>query len=346
MLFATFLVDMPDRSTSRALVVAEHARGGNGARFVVRHDAQLPLDDGHVAVRVDWLSMDPFLHLRVSAADSARALLPVGQVMAGRGAGEVVASRHPGIAVGDHVVGELGWREVAVVPGDTVRVVRDKLVPLRHYLGPLGATGLAAWFLVGAADIHPGQTVVITGAAGGVGSLATQLAVERGASVVAVCRGGVEVAHLRQLGVTYVVDTEAAGWRAVLSDACVGGWQRALDGIGGEIFDALVPLAAVHARLLVFGALGTYSGAVPDVGPRPLLAVALKRMRIEGFLLADHMAAAGGPAEAERALGERIASGNLHVAETVVTGFERLPEAFASLLSTSHAGKLLVQLNA
>jgi len=296
--------------------------------FAVATRLAQPARAGEITVAVYTLSMDPIVRTRMTATPAMGPPIGLGSVVPGRGVGRVVASDDPRLPVGTAVFGELGWQEVAVVPAASLEVVTGP-APLHHHLNALGPTGLAAWFLIEDVAPIPGETLLIAPGAGAVGSIVAQLARRAGARVVATAVGAVQRDYLTGLGVEPVdpaADLPAA--------------DIVIEGIGGDFHDRALAAAKPRARVRLLGFLADYGRTGPlrygSMGP-----VLMKRLRVEGFLLADYMARA----DAARAgLAAAIAAGTLVPAETIWHGLDQAPHAFAALFGDARPGKHLVHI--
>jgi hypothetical protein len=309
---------------------------------------EVPLPDpgpGEIVAQTLWLSMDPFPRLRISG-DSARApQLPLGSTMIGRGLVRVVASRHEQFAVGDYLAGEIGWQEWYLGNGESLRPIDPALAPVQSSLGVLGPSGLAAYFAtLRQGDPQPDETVVVSAAAGSVGSVACQIARMRGARVVGIVGGTPQAEFLRTLGVTPVNYKAADDLSAALGTACPDGVNIFIDTVGGAIHDTVMKHLAVHARIVLVGTIANYNLAPgePELGPRHLLRWIMQRVRVSGFLVADY--AAEWPAALHELAGW-VREGRLRYTETVFEGFEQTPRAFAALFGSESVGKILVRVS-
>jgi hypothetical protein len=307
-----------------------------------------PLQDGQVLVRHHWLSLDPYMRGRMSDAKSYAAPQPLGEVMLGGTAGEVVESRHPKFAPGDKVVGMGGWQLYQVVdpkhPG-ALRKVDDSRVPLQAYLGAVGMPGVTAWYgLHRILDPQPGQTVVVSAASGAVGGVVGQLAKRRGARAVGIA-GGPEKCRfvVEELGFDACVDHRAHGdlasLAAALREACPQGIDGDFENVGGRILDAVMLNANAFSRVALCGLIAGYGGEdIPMTNPRLILT---NRMRIEGFIVSENPAVWP---QAVQELGELVGRGELKYRESVAYGLEAAPEAFLGMLQGRNFGKQLVRL--
>lgn len=296
--------------------------------FAVAAAAVPDLADGEVAVAVEYLSMDPVVRTRLTATPALGPPVALGTVVPGRGVGRVIASRAAALPVGAAVYGDLGWRETAVVPAAALAAVSGD-APRHHHLNALGPTGLAAYFLVEGVFLHAGDTVLVAPGAGAVGSLVAQLSLALGATVYGTAVGAAQRDYLRTLGVA-----------PVDPDGDLPAADVFIDGIGGGFHDRAMARLNPRARVRLLGFLADYATAGPprygSMGP-----ALMKRLRVEGFLLADHMVRA---AEARERMAGYLAAGTLTPAETIWDGLEQAPHAFAALFADAPPGKQLVRI--
>ncbi|RYF76857.1 MAG: NADP-dependent oxidoreductase [Comamonadaceae bacterium] len=307
-----------------------------------------PLQDNQVLVRHHFMSLDPYMRGRMNDSKSYAVPQPLGQVMQGGTAGEVVESRHPKFAPGDKVVGFGGWQEYSVVdasqPGALKKVDTTK-VPLSHYLGAVGMPGVTAWYgLVKIIAPKSGDTVVVSAASGAVGSAFGALAKARGCRVVGIAGGPDKCAYVRdELGFDACIDykqhPDAKSIGAALKEACPDGIDGYFENVGGYIFDAVLARTNAFARVALCGMIAGYDGApMPLANPSLIL---INRLKIEGFIVSEHMDVWP---EALTELGQLVGSGKLRPRESIAEGIEAAPEAFLGLLKGRNFGKQLVRL--
>jgi NADPH-dependent curcumin reductase CurA len=307
-----------------------------------------PLKDNQVLVRHHYLSLDPYMRGRMNDTKSYAQPQPLGQVMQGGTAGEVVESRHPKYAVGDKVVGFGGWQEYSVVdasqPG-ALKKVDTTHVPLSHYLGAVGMPGVTAWYgLVKIIAPKAGETLVVTAAAGAVGSAFGALAKARGCRVVGIAGGADKCRYVKdELGFDACIDyrqhPDVKSMSAALKEACPNGIDGYFENVGGYIFDAVLLRANAFSRVALCGMIAGYDGQpLPLANPALIL---INRMKIEGFIVSEHMEVWP---EALTELGTLVGTGKLKPRESVAQGIESAPEAFLGLLKGKNFGKQLVKL--
>jgi NADPH-dependent curcumin reductase CurA len=300
---------------------------------------------GQVLVQTIYLSVDPYMRGRMSDAKSYARPLAIGEVMPGGAVGRVLESADPRFQVGGIVQGMLGWQEYAVVDAVELRPIDESLGPIQTALGVLGLPGLTAYF--GLLDVcHPkaGQTVVVSGAAGAVGMLVGQIATNMGCRVVGIAGSDSKVAFLvDDLGFDAAFNYNAvADAQARLAELCPAGIDVYFDNVGGALSDAVLRLINVNARISVCGQISQYNLERPELGPRWLGQVAVKRAKVQGFLVSDY---AGRFPEGLRGMGQWLRQGKLKYREDVAQGLENAPEAFMGMLHGKNLGKQLVQVS-
>jgi NADPH-dependent curcumin reductase CurA len=334
---------MPDRN--RRFLLRERPTGRIGPETFELNEGAVPqINDGEALVRVDWISLDPTNRTWINDTPTYLPPVGIGEVMRAGGLGEVVESKNPHYSVGQLVQGLVGWQEY-VVASDTMPLfpvdVAEGVSP-SAYLGALGTTGLTAW--LGIRDIgkpQPGETVVVSAAAGAVGSIAGQLAKADGARVVGIA-GGPEKCRLltEELGFDAAVDYRADDWAAQLAAATPNGIDVDFENVGGVIMDAVFARLNIRARVALCGLISGYNSADPPPGPRAFVNLLIQRATLQGFIVLDHL---GRAPEAVREIAGLIAAGKLTPLETVVEGFEQLPTAINMLFDGKNVGKLVVK---
>ena len=308
----------------------------------------LPLQDGQVLVRHNFLSLDPYMRGRMNDSKSYALPQALGQVMGGGTAGEVVESQNPKFAVGDKVVGMGGWQEYSVVdanqPG-ALRKVDTTHVPLSAYLGAVGMPGVTAWYgLVKIIAPEAGQTMVVSAATGAVGSAFAALSKARGCRTVGIAGGPDKCKYaVDELGfdacIDYKLHADAASLSKAVAEACPNGIDGYFENVGGMVLDAVLPHMNAFGRIAVCGMIAGYNGA-----PLPLTYPALiltQRLKVQGFIVSEHMEIWP---EALKELGTLVATGKLRARESIAQGLAAAPEAFLGLLKGKNFGKQLVKL--
>ncbi|KVC56382.1 NADP-dependent oxidoreductase [Burkholderia stagnalis] len=300
-----------------------------------------PLASGEVRVRNHFLSLDPYMRGRMSDAKSYAEPQPLDEVMIGGTAGEVIESRHPGFAVGDRVVGTLGWQEYGTSDGHGLRKVDTSRVPLSACLGVTGMPGVTAWYGLNRIIVpKAGETVVVSAASGAVGSVVGQLAKRAGCRAVGIAGGPDKCRYVVDtLGFDACVDYKAGRLVDDLAAATPDGVDGCFENVGGAVLDATMARMNAFGRIAVCGMIAAYDGAsAPLTNPALILR---SRLRMQGFIVFEHPDA-WPPALAE--LTELVATKQLHYRESIACGLERAPEAFLGMLKGHNFGKQLVQL--
>lgn len=299
-------------------------------------------DANEVLVRTRYLSVDPYMRGRMREGESYADAWEVGEVMSAGVVGEVEASNHDAFEAGDVVAGNLEWAERSIALGSELTPVNPDLAPISTALGVLGMPGRTAYFgTLEVAEPRPGDTMVVSGAAGAVGSVVGQIARMAGARVVGIAGSDRKCEWLTgDLGFDAAVNYKQEDVREALSKACPEGIDAYFDNVGGEITDAVFANLNVDARVAVCGQISLYNAEELPTGPRKLGTLIEKRARVEGLLVSDF--APRFEAATER-LGHWIDEDELHYEETITEGFENAPAAFIGLFEGENVGKQLVE---
>ncbi|WP_227375753.1 NADP-dependent oxidoreductase [Haladaptatus halobius] len=298
---------------------------------------------GEALVRTLYLSVDPYMRGRMRAGESYAEPWDVGEPLQGGVVGEIVESNGAGFEEGDVVAGNLQWAKYATASGGSLQSVNPDLAPISTALGVLGMPGRTAYFgMHEVVEPMAGDTVVISGAAGAVGSVAGQIAKLSGARVVGFAGSDEKVAFLEEecgfdVGINY---ESADDYGAALDEAAPDGVDAYFDNVGGEITDAVFSKLNVDARVAVCGQIALYNEESVPTGPRKLGKLIEKRARVQGFLVGDFSPRFE---QATRQLAEWISSGELAYRETVTEGLENAPDAFLGLFEGENIGKQLVK---
>ncbi|MEM7157365.1 MAG: NADP-dependent oxidoreductase [Myxococcota bacterium] len=299
-------------------------------------------EDGEVLVEVRYVSLDPAMRGWMRDARSYVPPVGLGEVMRAGAVGQVVASRHPNFSEGDHVTGLFGVQSLARVPGKGLQRVDPKLAPLSAYLGVLGMPGLTAYFgLLEVGAVKEGDTVLVSGAAGAVGSLVGQIAKIKGARAVGIAGGPDKCTHLvEDLGFDAAIDYKNDNVRARLKETCPDRIDVYFDNVGGEILDLALGRLAMQARVVICGAISQYNNLDKTAGPSNYLSLLVSRARMEGFVVFDYAKRYG---EAIAQMGPWLASGKLKYRETVVEGIDDFAGALSRLFTGEKLGKLVLK---
>jgi NADPH-dependent curcumin reductase CurA len=299
--------------------------------------------EGHFLVELEYLSLDPAMRGWMNEGKSYVPPVPLGDVMRAGGAGRVVASRHPGFAVGDHVTGLFGVQEYALSDGRGVAKVDVQAAPLPVYLSALGMAGMTAYFgLLDVGKAAEGDTVVVSGAAGAVGSVVGQIARIKGCRVVGVAGGPEKCRYVaEELGFDAAIDYKAEDLKQSLRRHCPKGIDVYFDNVGGEILDAALAQLARGARVVICGAISQYNNTAPVRGPSNYLSLLVNRASMTGMVVFDYAPRYG---EAVRDIAGWLREGKLKTREDIAEGFENFPEVLLKLFAGENTGKLLLRL--
>jgi NADPH-dependent curcumin reductase CurA len=301
------------------------------------------LAEGQVLVRTVYISLDPTNRVWMNAADSYLPALPIGEVMRGGAIGVVEESRHSGFAAGDIVQGLLGWQQYSLSDGAGLSKLPKGLpVPMTAFFGLLGHIGLTAYFgLLDICDPKPGETLVVSTAAGAVGSLVGQIGKIKGCHVVGLTGSDDKCRWIKdELGFDAAINYKTENVPESLKRHCPKGIDIYFDNVGGAILEAVLNLLRLRARISVCGMISQYNADQPAPGPSNLANLIMYRARMEGFLCTDYMNRAE---EAFTAMIGWLLQGKLKYRVDVVQGLENAPRTLQKLFDGSNAGKLIVQ---
>ena len=329
-------------NTNRQILLKSRPQGAPSLDNFELTEAPIPEPgEGELLMRTRYLSLDPYMRGRMSAAKSYAKPAAVGAPMVGGTVGEVVKSRHPGYAAGDIVLGYGGWQDYALSSGTGLRKLDPAAAPVSTALGVLGMPGMTAY--VGLLEIgqpKPGETVVVAAASGAVGSVVGQIAKIKGCRAVGIAGGAEKCRFVAgELAFDACVDHRAPDFAKQLEAACPQGVDVYFENVGGAVQQTVWPLLNDFARVPVCGLIAQYNAATPMPGP-DMFSVLRKRLLLRGFIVSDFAAKQG---DFLRDVGEWLRSGRLKYREDVVDGLEQAPAAFLGLLQGKNFGKLLVR---
>jgi NADPH-dependent curcumin reductase CurA len=304
------------------------------------------LGDGQILVRSIYLSVDPYMRGRMNDVKSYAAPVAIGGVMGGGAVARVVQSNNPAFKEGDIVEGMFGWQDYAVSDGQGVRKIDPALAPISTALGVLGMPGLTAYFgLLEIGNPQPGETVVVSGAAGAVGSLAGQIAKIKGCRVVGIAGADDKIAYLTdELGFDGAFNYKTVSdYHEKLKELCPKGIDVYFDNVGGEITDAVFRLINTKARISICGQISQYNLEKPEMGPRLILTSLLVRQaRAEGFLVFQFV---DRYPQGITQMAQWLREGKLKYKEDIEEGIENTPRAFIAMLKGRNTGKQLVKVS-
>ena len=302
------------------------------------------LEAGEILVRTLMLSFDPAQRGWMEDVPSYLPPVAIGEPMRASAIAQVVQSENPAFPEGSLVQGLFGWQDYAIANQGgmaPVPVARD--VPLHVRLGVLGGASLTAWFgLYDIGALKAGDTVVVSAAAGAVGSMAVQIAKIQGARVIGIAGGAEKCSWVTGLyGADAAIDYKSENVAARLAELCPDGVDLFFDNVGGEILEAVIANIAPFGRIVLCGAISGYNDAAPTPGPRNMMLLIARRVRMQGFILLDHLHQA---ATALEALSKWVGEGRIRYREDIQQGFENIPRTLLRLFRGENRGKQLLQI--
>lgn len=332
---------------NRRIVLASRPTGEPKDENFRLEETDIPAPgEGEVLLRTIYLSLDPYMRGRMNAGPSYAPPVEVGQVMTGGTVSEAMESKAPELRAGDLVVGNTGWQEYCVARGNALQRIDPDLAPISTALGVLGMPGMTAYTgLLNIGQPKEGQTVVVSSAAGAVGSAVGQIAKIIGCRAVGVAGGKAKCEFVAsELGFDACVDYRSPKFAQELTAACPKGIDVYFENVGGQVLEAVVPLMNLFGRVPVCGLIAHYNAAGLPPGPDrvPLLmwAMLVKRLTFRGFIVFDF---ADQQPEFERDMSRWVREGRVKYREDVVEGLENAVAAFRRLFTGQNFGKLLVR---
>lgn len=332
-------------SKTREIILTSRPVGmPSEANFSLKEETIKEPLEGEVLIKTLYLSVDPYMRGRMREGASYITPFHLNQPLKGGGVGCVEKSKSPLLKEGDIVAGLFPWADYVTVPEDGLRKIDPQQAPISTALGILGMPGLTAYF--GLLDIgrpKQGETVVVSGAAGAVGSVAAQIAKIKGCRVVGIAGGNQKVHYLKEeLHLDAVIDYKAEDMGFALKESCPNGIDVYFDNVGGATTDHVLNHINKYARIVLCGQISTYNADKPELGPRNLLTLVTHSALMQGFIVSDYTARF---TESLIQLEEWLKEGKLHYKETIVDGLENLPKAFIGLFKGENLGKQLVKVD-
>ena len=300
--------------------------------------------EGELLVKLLYISLDPAMRMWINDARSYMPPVGIGEVMRALGAGVVTASRNPRFAVGDHVTGSFGVQEYALTDGKGVNKIDPKILPLPKYLSVIGMPGMTAYFgLLDTGQPKAGETVVVSAAAGAVGSIVGQIAKIKNCRVVGIAGGAEKCRYIvDELGFDAAIDYKSEDVMQSLRKHCPKGLDVYFDNVGGAILDEALTQLARGARIVICGAISQYCNTGPVAGPCNYLSLLTNRATMKGMLVLDYV---DRYPQAGAEMATWMAAGKLKSREDIVEGLATFPETLLKLFKSENTGKLMLKLN-
>lgn len=333
--------------TVKQILLARRPEGVPNLDDFALSEAALPVPgEGEFLVAMRVGSVDPAIRGFLDDRPSYIEPVAIGDPIKGMSLGEVIVSHHSGYPVGTYVRAFAHWSDHYVLSGDAwglEKVHPQPGVDLHHYMGALGPVGLTAWVgLFAVAEAKPGETVVVSAAAGATGSTAGQIAKAKGCRVIGIVGSPDKMDVIRDLGFDAAIDYRATpDIAAEIAQAAPDGVDVYFDNVGGEMLEAILPLMRLHGRVAVCGMIGQYNDADHPYGVKTLWQLVVNRVKMQGFITYDYPDVLD---QAQAELDSWVAGGRLRPLANVRDGFEKLPEAFIDLMSGKTIGKTLVRI--
>ena len=298
--------------------------------------------EGEFLVKIFYISLDPAMRGWMNESRSYVAPVGIGEVMRAGAAGRVIASKNPAFATGDFVYGVFGVQEYAISNGKGITKIDTRVAPLPVFLGTLGMCGMTAYFgLLETGQPKPGETVVVSGAAGAVGMVVGQIAKIKGCRAVGIAGGPEKCKYItKELNFDAAIDYKSEDVKKALQTHCPKGVDVYFDNVGGDILDAVLTQLARGARIVICGAISQYNNTTPIKGPSNYLSLLVNRASMKGMLVLDYSDRFG---EAAREMAGWMAAGKLKSREDIVEGFETFPETLLKLFKGENTGKLVLK---
>jgi hypothetical protein len=328
---------------NQTILLASRPKGAPTAEQFKFEDREMPRPNtGEVLLKTLYVSVDPYMRGRMNAGKSYTPPFEVGQPISGGVIGEVIESQQQELPVGTVVLGSLPWQEYSISNGKGLQPIPTGPAPISYFLGILGMPGLTAYFgLLDICQPKAGETVVVSGAAGAVGSIVGQLAKIQGARVIGTAGSDEKVAYLKSLGFDEAINYKTTpDLHQALAAAAPDGVDCYFDNVGGTITDAVYDNLNKHGRIALCGQISMYNSTEAPVGPRPESKLLTTSSRLQGFIVNDYHKQWP---KGVKQLTEWLQDGKLTTEETITEGFDQIPAAFLGLFKGENTGKALVK---
>ncbi|PHR60399.1 MAG: NADP-dependent oxidoreductase [Robiginitomaculum sp.] len=335
--------------TSRNMCLKQYPKGTpTSDDFLMTTTEIKPAGKGEITVQNHWMSVDPYMRGRMTGIKTYIAPFELGQPMEGGAVGQITHSGHPDYKVGDWIMTMLGWRETFTAPVDTLKKsmlqkLDVNMIPAQAFLGVAGMPGLTAYAgLYKVGEYKSGETVLVSGAAGAVGSTVCQLAKADGATVIGLAGSDEKCKWLESHGVDHAINYKTAGnLTKAIKKAAPQGIDVYFENVGGDMLEAALNNMNMFGRIAACGMISQYNNEAPTPGPNNLVMIIGKSLKLQGFIVSNHQDCAP---EYFSKLGPLMASGKLVQQETILEGIENAGEAFMRLFDGNKQGKMLVKL--
>lgn len=331
---------------TKQILLASHPKGLPKTTDFMFDETELPeLKQGEVLLKSLYISVDPYMRGRMSGRKTYIDPFELDKPITGGVIAEVAESKYPGLEKADQVMGMLPWATYCIAPGKSLQKIDTLQVPASYYLGILGMPGLTAYFgIMDICEPKPGETVVVSGAAGAVGTVAGQIAKLLGCHVVGITGSDAKAERLiSEFGYDQAINYKTtADLQKAIEKACPKGVDCYFDNVGGDITDAVFKNINFHARIALCGQIALYNEESISVGWRLLPLILSRSALIKGYIVSNYQKQFP---EALMQLTRWLSEGKLRYTETVITGFEQLPNAFLGLFSGDNTGKMVVKVD-
>ncbi len=332
---------------NQQIVLAEHPTGVPSQDTFAFNDIAMPelSHDNEVLVKTLYVSVDPGMRgfMDKGDDDAAGDKYSLNEPITSRSVAQVIASNHHDFKKGAIVHGRLAWQKYQTIAIDDIEKVDPELAPISTAVSMLGIPGLAAYFgMLKIADIKAADTVVVSGAAGSVGSIASQIARIKGCKVIGIAGSPEKIDYLENdLGLTQAINyKQTDDMQAVIKQACPDGVDVFFDNVGGKIFDAVFANINRQARIAICGQIAEYNEQNPPTGPRPMHTLIKKSARMQGYVVYDFSEQFD---EAKKQISDWYNDGKIIYRENLIEGFDKIPEAFIGLFKGDNIGKQMVK---
>lgn len=334
------------KQQNQEIVLAEHPSGEVTQDTFKFNDIDMPeCKEGEVLIKSIYVSVDPGMRgfMDKGDSDNAGTKFKLNEAITSRTVAQVIDSSNDDFKKGDIVHGRFAWKKYQSVSADDIETVDPDLAPISTAVSMLGVTGLAAYFgMLKIGQPKKGETVVVSGAAGSVGSIASQVARIKGCKVVGIAGSSKKIDYLENdLGLDKGINyKQTDDMEAAIKEACPDGVDVFFDNIGGELFDAVFANINEHARIAICGQIADYNEGKTPQGPRPMHTLTKKSARMEGFVVYDFKDEFD---DAKKQIGEWYNDGEMVYKENLIEGFDNIPSAFIGLFEGDNIGKQMVK---